>query len=88
MSWPTRRPRGNRIPRAIAPVHDRMPVILPPDRADLWLEEPAEELLAPVEDDYLVGTPVSTRVNRVENDDPSLLDPGHDHGPRQKSVFD
>jgi len=31
------------------------------------------ELLRPVREDYLVGTPVSARVNSVKNDDPDCL---------------
>jgi putative SOS response-associated peptidase YedK len=31
------------------------------------------ELLQPVREDYLVGTPVSARVNSVKNDDPECL---------------
>lgn len=59
----------------VAPAHDRMPAILPPDGVAAWLARPAVELCAPAPDDALVATPVSTRVNSVANDDPSLLTP-------------
>jgi putative SOS response-associated peptidase YedK len=67
----------------VAALHDRMPVILDDRDADRWMfstTPPAElkALLAPPPDDALVATRVSTRVNHVENDDPSLLEPaGH-----------
>jgi putative SOS response-associated peptidase YedK len=57
-----------------------MPVILAPESYDLWLdgEAPADRLLAllaaaPSVD--LVATAVSTRVNKVANDDPEVLLP-------------
>ena len=60
------------------PVHNRMPVVLEDEAVDDWLyarQTPASlmELLQPVRDDYLVGTPVSARVNSVKNDDPACL---------------
>jgi len=55
-----------------------MPVVLEEAAVDDWLyarQSPGSlmELLRPVRDDYLVGTPVSARVNSVKNDDPSCL---------------
>jgi putative SOS response-associated peptidase YedK len=65
----------------VLPVHDRMPVILPPEAIDPWLD-PAEEnlerllaLLRPAREDLLVATPVSTLVNSVKNDEPACLSP-------------
>ena len=63
----------------MAPIHDRMPVILEDEAADEWLnqnETDAErllKLLRPIADDYLIATPVSQRVNSVKNDDPECL---------------
>jgi putative SOS response-associated peptidase YedK len=60
----------------LADVHDRMPVILPPERYDLWLDpgfrrvEALKELLGPFDATLMKGYPVSTRVNFVKNDDP------------------
>lgn len=59
----------------VAPVHDRMPVILSPEKAALWLREPSTDLLAPAPLDALTGTPVSRRANSVANDDPACLAP-------------
>ncbi|MEP9378368.1 SOS response-associated peptidase [Aquabacter sp. CN5-332] len=58
-------------------IHDRMPVILAPEDYDRWLgEEPdPRELLRPFPSVHMTMWPVSTRVNSVANDDPSLIDP-------------
>jgi putative SOS response-associated peptidase YedK len=56
-------------------VHDRMPVILEPDSYDLWLDPgimdvaAASELLKPYDARQMRSYPVSTRVNRVANED-------------------
>ena len=52
-----------------------MPVVLEEEAVDDWLYARQTagslmELLRPVREDYLVGTPVSARVNSVKNDDP------------------
>ena len=57
----------------VACVHDRMPVLLPREKVQSWLEGPDPGLLVPA--DILAGTEVSPRVNDVKNDDPSLLTP-------------
>ncbi len=67
--------------RLIAPVHDRMPVLLSREAVAEWLARPAQDLLVPAPDSALLVTPVSTRVNSVKNDDPSLLDPSQDQPP-------
>jgi putative SOS response-associated peptidase YedK len=64
----------------LAPLHDRMPVILDPDDLEAWLspEAPVEEVLpflVPAPDDLLHAWPVSTAVNRVGTDGPELLAP-------------
>jgi len=59
----------------VAPVHDRMPVILSPEKAEAWLEAPSSELLKPPPPSALTGTEVSPRANSVANDDPSCLEP-------------
>lgn len=61
----------------LKPVHHRMPVILDEKDWDLWLDPGATEkellaLLRPAPDDLMEAIPVSTRINRVANDDPSL----------------
>ncbi len=65
---------------ALKPLHDRMPVVVPPDAFDLWLEpnvdpQAAATLIAPAPNDLLEAYEVSGAVNRVANDDPSLLTP-------------
>jgi putative SOS response-associated peptidase YedK len=72
-------------------IHERMPVILPRSAYAAWLDpeslEPdaLEALLARPREDALHLRPVSTRVNRVEFDDPGCLDPRAD--PPQASLF-
>ena len=58
----------------VAPVHGRMPVILPPDAWDAWLA--GDEIsLAPYPADAITAHPVSTHVNRPANDDPRCVEP-------------
>jgi putative SOS response-associated peptidase YedK len=58
-------------------VHDRMSVILKPDHYDLWLDSKIRnpsflaECLKPFDPALMKKYPVSTRVNRPENDDQS-----------------
>jgi putative SOS response-associated peptidase YedK len=58
-----------------------MPVILPDDRVDEWIDPRQEDLealgklLAPAPPSLLIATAVSPRVNSVKNDDPSCLEP-------------
>ena len=62
----------------LAPLHDRMPVIVPPEHYDRWLDAANHEvdaLFEPAADDLLAAHPVSTRVNAVRNDDASLIEP-------------
>ena len=65
----------------LAPVHDRMPVILRPENWPLWLgEAPAnparlKALLVPYPADDMVIWPVDRRVGNVKNNDPSLIEP-------------
>ena len=65
----------------LAPIHDRMPVILPAEAWGKWLGEekasPEElsALLAPFPEGRMRVFSVSPRVNSVKNDDPSLIDP-------------
>jgi putative SOS response-associated peptidase YedK len=65
----------------LAAVHDRMPLVLPPDRWDDWLDpqqrdpDAVRALLAPPVEGRFVAVPVSTRVNAVSNNGAQLLDP-------------
>jgi len=67
--------------RALSPIHERMPVVVPPEAYDLWLDcghvdaETAAALIAPTPDDLLEAYEISTAVNRVANDNPRLIEP-------------
>jgi putative SOS response-associated peptidase YedK len=59
-------------------IHDRMPVILPPAAYDRWLasiEPDPRDLLVPYPSEPMTIWPISSRVNKPANDDPTLLDP-------------
>ena len=58
----------------VAPVHGRMPVILPSDAWDAWLAG-KEVALGPYPADAMTAHPVSTHVNRPANDDPRCVEP-------------
>jgi putative SOS response-associated peptidase YedK len=60
----------------VAPLHDRMPVIVALGDYDRWLgDEPnPADLIRPYPADGMAAWPVSTRVNKPENDDASILD--------------
>ena len=62
----------------VAPIHDRMPVILEQAREADWLdpnsgEQPLRKLLVPTDD--LAVTEVSDAVNDVRQDGPALIEP-------------
>ena len=73
-------------------VHDRMPVILDPDSYDLWLDPwmkdaaAASDLLKPYDARLMRCYPISTRVNRVANDDEECSAPV-EHEQIQNSLF-
>jgi putative SOS response-associated peptidase YedK len=61
----------------VADIHDRMPVILSRYDYARWLgEEPdPNDLMHPFPSDLMRMWPISTRVNKPENDDQSILEP-------------
>lgn len=65
----------------MAPIHDRMPVILSPDDFELWLDcrpgssLPVKPLLKPAADGSLTITPVSRALNNPRNDGPAVQAP-------------
>jgi putative SOS response-associated peptidase YedK len=64
----------------VRPLHDRMPVILTSAEQGLWLDPDAAPtelrcLLAPSAPQELEAFPVSTRVNKPDNDDPDIVRP-------------
>jgi len=66
-------------------IHNRMPVVLPPEAWDTWLDpanndaEVLAKLLVPAPDDLLELYPVSTEVNSVQNNGPQLVIPLEGH---------
>ncbi|TVR51385.1 MAG: SOS response-associated peptidase [Puniceicoccaceae bacterium] len=79
----------------LAPLHDRMPVILDPNWIDVWLHpgplppEVAAAWVHPWPAEQMTARPVGPRVNRVSEDDPACLDPADPppDGPRQMELF-
>ncbi len=73
----------------MAPVHNRMPLLLStPEERELWLAEGAElndilSLLRPAEDGTLAMYRISKKVNSVKNDGPEL----HEEVPDQPGLF-
>ncbi|MGB8429515.1 MAG: SOS response-associated peptidase family protein, partial [Pseudolabrys sp.] len=69
-----------RANHSLKSIHERMPVIVPPEAFNLWLDcanvdaETAAGLIAPASDDLLEAYEVSTAVNRTANDDPGLVE--------------
>jgi putative SOS response-associated peptidase YedK len=64
--------------RIVAPIHDRMPVVIAAKDFEQWLSgEPADAdaLLKAAPDDLFEAVEISNRVNSAANDDPRLLDP-------------
>ena len=65
---------------AMATIHDRMPVILPPEAWDTWLDRENQDiellgkLLVPAPPRIITMHPVSTEVNNVRNNGPQLTD--------------
>jgi putative SOS response-associated peptidase YedK len=70
-----------RANRMLSPLHDRMPVIVPPEAFDFWLDcdkvdaLTAAALFAPAPDNLLEAHEVSAAVNKVANDTPQLIEP-------------
>lgn len=64
----------------MAPVHDRIPVIIEDGSEDAWLDDglTAEEIkvhFTPVKSDYLIRDQISSLVNNPINDTPEILKP-------------
>jgi putative SOS response-associated peptidase YedK len=63
----------------LAPIHDRMPVILPPGEYDRWLDPSLKDtnsltsLLVPFPPEEMLAIPVSPRVNAPSNDDEGCI---------------
>ncbi len=65
----------------LEPIHDRMPVIIPPGGYDLWLSpevgDPSalSSFFSPYPSEEMVAYPVRTLVNNPKTDEPRLIDP-------------
>ena len=62
----------------MAPIHDRMPVVLDESQVDTWMNPATSEALVrsflrSACDDWLVADKASPLVNSVTNDGPELL---------------
>jgi putative SOS response-associated peptidase YedK len=63
----------------VAPIHDRMPAMLPPDARDLWLDTAIQDehallpLLAPYPADLMTARPVSRLVNNPKVEGAELI---------------
>jgi putative SOS response-associated peptidase YedK len=66
---------------SVGHIHDRMPMLVEPDRYDAWLDpsrsdvEDLKRLLVPAAPGRLEAYPVSTAVNSVRNNGPELVEP-------------
>jgi putative SOS response-associated peptidase YedK len=64
-----------------AELHNRMPVVLGPEKWPAWLGEELVDahqlkaMLAPYPSEQMTCWPVSARVGNVKNNDPSLIEP-------------
>ena len=58
----------------VGQIHDRMPAILKPESYDRWLslDPDPPDLLITYPSEPMTMWPISTRVNKPENDDPSI----------------
>jgi putative SOS response-associated peptidase YedK len=69
-----------RANKTLSPIHERMPVIVPPEAFDLWLDaanvdaETAAALIVPSGEDLIESHEISTAVNRVANDNAALIE--------------
>jgi putative SOS response-associated peptidase YedK len=61
----------------VAEIHDRMPAILAPGDYARWLRDEPDprDLMRPFPAKPMRMWPISTRVNKPENDDPTIVEP-------------
>jgi putative SOS response-associated peptidase YedK len=61
----------------VGEIHDRMPVILAPANNARWLSDEPDprDLMRPFPAGLMRMWPISTRVNKPQNDDPSIIEP-------------
>lgn len=74
-------------------VHDRMPVILPEEAWDTWLDRQSDDLellgrlLVPAAPALIAMHPISTEVNSVRNDGPQLIEPVDPNAPEPGTLL-
>ena len=67
--------------RSLGAIHARMPVVVPPEAFDFWLDcakvdaATAAALIAPAREGLFEAYEISTAVNRTANDDSKLIEP-------------
>lgn len=77
----------------LGPIHERMPVIVPPSQYGRWLDcrahEPKDvaDLLGPAPDDLLVVRAVGDAVNKVSNMGPDVQAPREEEGGQESFGF-
>ena len=88
-------PEGNAIPSCaiittqandlLRPIHNRMPVILPKDVEEFWLDRDVQDsdaladVLTSYPSDLMQAYPVSTLVNSARNNSPEVMEPADSH---------
>jgi putative SOS response-associated peptidase YedK len=66
---------------SVATLHDRMPVVLPSEHYEAWLDvkgttpQQAVTLLKPAPDDFLEAIELDPKINNSKKDEPELLQP-------------
>jgi putative SOS response-associated peptidase YedK len=77
----------------VADMHDRMPVIVPPDKYELWLDpdvnafEAIRDILKPYDANSMRRYPVSRKLNNSKIDDAEFASPVTLETPTQKQLF-
>ena len=77
----------------LAKIHPRMPFVVDEKVTDMWLDtkfdnyEALLKAIQPFDEKQLQVSPVSTKVNKVENDFAELLEPIKAHVDVQEDLF-
>ncbi len=77
----------------LAKIHPRMPFVVDDGTIEMWLEkkfnnyEVLQKAIQPLPENQIQISPVSTKVNKVENDYAELLEPIKAHLNVQKDLF-
>ena len=77
----------------VTDLHDRMPVIVPPDKYDVWLDPEVNDfnvirdILRPYDANLMRRYPVSTKLNNSKIDDAEVTSPVTLDTPTQAKLF-